>query len=65
MGLHSGVDTSTVTMDGVSCKTKTRFPLVILWSCLYSLGGIYFFSYILCKASFRLCLAELQLRDPC
>jgi hypothetical protein len=27
MGLHSGVDTSAVTMDGVSCKIKTRFSI--------------------------------------
>jgi hypothetical protein len=30
MGLHSGVDTSTVTMDGVSLKTKMLFPLANL-----------------------------------
>lgn len=27
MGLHSGVDTSGVTMDGVSCNINMKFPL--------------------------------------
>jgi hypothetical protein len=27
MGLHSGVDTSAVTMDGVSCNIKMRFSV--------------------------------------
>ena len=27
MGLHSGVDTSGVTMDGVSCNIQMKFPL--------------------------------------
>jgi hypothetical protein len=38
MGLHSGVDTSGVTMDGVSCNIKMKFPLAIsfVFACLCS-----------------------------
>jgi len=39
MGLHSGVDTSAVTMDGVSCNIKMRF-------CFFHLGVIHQFSFI-------------------